>query len=932
VTIGARARFPLQLFVSPRDRTPSVIPPPAITLYIPGKRKEPPMPDDHANAALAAPATPRETLLSDYRPPSFLVDRVDLTFDLDEAATRVRSRLALRRNPAASSDGPLRLDGNGQPVLAIAIDGEAVSANRWRLEGGDLVLADPPENFALEIETKIAPKDNTELSGLYVSNGSFFTQCEAEGFRRITYFPDRPDVMARFTTTIIADAAFCPVMLSNGNPSAVEEIGGGRHRVTWTDPHPKPCYLFALVAGRLVAVKDRFTTRSGRAVELGIWVRAGDEIRCGHAMRSLKKAMAWDEAVFGLEYDLDIFNIAAVADFNMGAMENKGLNVFNTRYVLAEPATATDGDYQRIEGVIAHEYFHNWTGDRVTCRDWFQLSLKEGLTVYRDQEFSMDQGSRAVKRIADVRELRAGQFREDAGPLAHPVQPDRYIAIDNFYTATIYNKGAEVIRMMATIIGKMAFRRGMDLYFARHDNQAVTIDDFVAAMQDASGIDLGRFKRWYHQAGTPKLTIADEYDAETRRYQLHIAERTAPTPREPEKEPLVIPLAMGLLAPDGAALATRLEGEPAARVGTRVLLADQAETSFTFLDVPARPVPSLLRGFSAPVKLSGLGREQLLLLAEHDPDPFTRWDAGQLHATAILLEMIAVRQRGGEPSAPAALIDPIAAALARADEDPAFAAEAIALPGEMYLADQMEIADTDGIHAVREAARAAIGRALHREFHATYERLTDPGPYEIDGLSIGRRSLRNAALAYLAAADPSLGIARATAQFEARQNMTDVLAALAVLAAIDAPERAAALASFHAAWRADALVLDKWFAIQATSPLPGTVASVEALTHHADFDLKNPNRVRALIGSFSQANQVRFHDASGAGYRLLADTIIRLDPMNPQVAARLVSPLGQWRRVAGDRRQAMQEELRRILAAPGLSKNTHEMAARSLGS
>ncbi len=889
------------------------------------------MPDNPQNTALAAPPVPRETLLADYRPPAFLVDRVDLTFDLDPAATRVRSRLALRRNPAAPGEGPLRLDGNGQPVHAIAIDGERISENRWRIEEGDLVLADPPEDFTLEIEVEMAPKENTELSGLYVSNGSFFTQCEAEGFRRITYFPDRPDVMARFTTTIIAGSSACPVMLSNGNPSAAETLSAGRHRITWTDPHPKPSYLFALVAGDLVAVKDSFITRSGRPVELAIWVRAGDESRCGHAMRSLKKAMAWDETVFGLEYDLDIFNIAAVSDFNMGAMENKGLNIFNTRYVLAEPATATDTDYQRIEGVIAHEYFHNWTGDRVTCRDWFQLSLKEGLTVYRDQEFSMDQGSPAVKRIADVRELRAGQFREDAGPLAHPVQPDRYIAIDNFYTATVYNKGAEVIRMMATIIGKLAFRRGMDIYFARHDNQAVTIDDFVAAMEAASRSDLSRFKRWYHQAGTPALTITDEYDEKARRYRLRVAQHTAPTPGQPRKEPLVIPLAMGLLGPDGAELPTQLEGEPASRAGTRVLLADKEENDFIFLDVPTRPVPSVLRGFSAPAKLAGLSRDQLLLLAAHDPDPFTRWDAGQQHATLLLLEMVAARARGETVSVPSHLIEPVAAALARGPDDPALAAEAVALPGEMYLADQMEIADTDGIHEVREAARAAIGRALHADFLAIYERLTDPGPYEIDGASIGRRSLRNVALAYLAAADAPLGVRLATAQFEARRNMTDVLAALAVLAAIDAPEREAALAAFHAAWHADALVLDKWFAIQATSPLPGTLAAVEALTRHPDFDLRNPNRVRALIASFSQINQARFHDASGAGYRLLADAIIRLDPMNPQVAARLVSPLGQWRRVADPRRHAMQEELRRILAAPRLSKNTHEMATRSLG-
>ncbi len=885
------------------------------------------MPDDQQNAAVTAPATRRETRLADYTPPPFLVDRVDLSFDLAANATRIRSRLAFRRNPkaVAAPEAPLRLDGNSQPVLAIAIDGEKASANRWRIEGGDLFILDPPEQFLLEIETGISPQENTTLSGLYVSNGGYFTQCEAEGFRRITYFPDRPDVMARFTTTITADKAECPVMLSNGNPGPIEQAAPGRHRITWTDPHPKPSYLFALVAGDLVAVEDRFVTRSARPVALAIWVRRGDEARTHHAMRSLKKAMAWDEAVFGLEYDLDVFNIAAVSDFNMGAMENKGLNIFNTRYVLADPATATDAEYQRIEGVIAHEYFHNWTGDRVTCRDWFQLSLKEGLTVYRDQEFSMDQGSPAVKRISDVAELRAGQFREDAGPLAHPVQPDRYIAIDNFYTATIYNKGAEVIRMMATIIGKAAFRRGMDLYFARHDNQAVTIEDFVSAMEAASGVDLGRFRRWYHQAGTPTLAIGDEYDPATRRYRLSVAQATPPTPHQPEKAPLVIPLAMGLLGPDGAEVPTQLEGEPAPRHGTRVLLADSPEATFTFLNVPARPTPSLLRGFSAPVKLKGLARDQLLLLAAHDPDPFTRWDAGQQHATGILLEMISA-----PAEVPASLADQFAAVLARADEDPALAAEALRLPSEGYLADQMEIADPDLIHAAREAARRSIGSALRSELLAIYERLADPGPYRIDGPSIGRRALRNGALAYLAVTDQSLGMSLAKSQYEARQDMTDVLAALAVLCAIDGPERNAALASFYAAWHQDALVLDKWFATQAASPLPATLGSVQALMQHPDFDLKNPNRVRALIATFS-ANQVRFHDASGAGYRLLAETIIRLDPLNPQVAARLVSPLGLWRRFDAARQALMQQELRRILAAPALSRNVHEMATRSLG-
>ncbi len=593
-----------------------------------------------------AVAVPREVRLADYRPPAFLVDTVELEFDLDETATRVRSRLAMRRNPACESTSDLHLDGAGQEVARIAIDGTEIGPNHYALDSTSLTIRDVPEAFTLDIETLINPRDNTTLSGLYLSNGSFFTQCEAEGFRRITYFPDRPDVMARFTTTITADAGRCPAMLSNGNPGRVEAAGKGRHRITWTDPHPKPCYLFALVAGDLVAVRDRFTTRSGREVALAIWVRRGDEDRCAHAMRSLKKAMTWDEDVFGLEYDLDVFNIAAVSDFNMGAMENKGLNVFNTKYVLAKPETATDSDYLSIEGVIAHEYFHNWTGNRITCRDWFQLSLKEGLTVYRDQEFSADQGSRPVKRIMDVRALRAAQFREDAGPLAHPVQPDRYMAIDNFYTATVYNKGAEVIRMMATIIGRDAFRRGMDLYFQRHDNQAVTIDDFVQAMADASGVDLTDFKLWYHQAGTPVLSVADEYDPVEHRYILTLSQQTPPTQGQPEKQPLVIPVAMGLTYPNGPEAPTRLADEAAPRSGTRVLLLSRAEQRFTFRDLPSRPVPSLLRGFSAPVKLSGMPLGLFRVLAGRRVR--TRSCAGipaSPYATAILLGMVAALRR-----------------------------------------------------------------------------------------------------------------------------------------------------------------------------------------------------------------------------------------------------------------------------------------------
>jgi aminopeptidase N len=868
-------------------------------------------------------AAPAEIRLADYTPPAFLIDKVDLTFELGEAATTVVSRLVVRRNPAADPASPLHLDGEALTLVAITRDGAPVTPE---VKPRGLRIAGMPDACVLEIETRVAPSKNTELSGLYTSGGSYFTQCEAQGFRRITYFPDRPDVMSRYTVRIVADKAACPVMLSNGNPGPVMDLGDGRHSVTWSDPHPKPCYLFALVAGDLVSVKDSFTTRSGRDVALGIYVRRGDEDRCSHAMQSLKTSMRWDEEVFGLEYDLDVFNIAAVSDFNMGAMENKGLNVFNTKYVLARPETATDSDYQGIETVIAHEYFHNWTGNRVTCRDWFQLSLKEGLTVYRDQEFSGDQNSRAVKRIADVRALRAAQFREDAGPLAHPVQPQAYLAIDNFYTATVYNKGAEVIRMMATIIGRPAFRRGMDLYFARHDNHAVTIDDFVQAMQDASGVDLTHFKLWYHQAGTPEISVEDSYDPETKRYALTIKQQTKPTPGQPDKQPVVIPVAMGLLDGNGQELATRLDGEDAALIGTRVLLASKATNRFEFADVASPPVPSLLRAFSAPVKLSGLTPDRLRFLAAHDTDPFVRWESGQQYASTVLLDMIAAIQQGRQSEVDPALIEAIASAL---KQEPAFAAEALALPGEATLADKMKVVDVDAIHAARDRARAAIGQALAAALRATYESLTDEGGYRIDGASIGRRSLRNSCLSYLVASGDRAAISLAKAQFDAGHNMTDVLTALAILSGVDCQERLDALAAFYQAWRGDPLVLDKWFAIQALSPLPGTVQAVEALKSHADFDLRNPNRVRALISNFA-GNQVRFHDGSGAGYRLYADTLIQLDPANGQVAARMVSPLGQWRRFDEKRQALMTQELERILALPNLSRNTFEMASKSL--
>ncbi|MBN9559447.1 MAG: aminopeptidase N [Alphaproteobacteria bacterium] len=874
---------------------------------------------------------PRAVHRADYRVPDFLVDTVDLTFALDPAATLVTSRLGVRRNPASiERSAPLRLDGEALTLVSARLDGQALDASRYTLEPGSLVIPGVPDSFVLEVETRIAPAENSELSGLYTSGANYYTQCEAEGFRRITYFPDRPDVMARFSTTIVADRARCPVLLSNGNPAGQGEAEGGRHWAKWIDPHPKPSYLFALVAGDLVAVRDHFITRSGRDIALAIWVRAGDEDKCEHAMRSLKTSMAWDEQVFGLEYDLDVFNIAAVSDFNMGAMENKGLNVFNSKYVLAKPDTATDVDYQGIETVVSHEYFHNWTGNRVTCRDWFQLSLKEGLTVFRDQEFTADQGSRAVKRLADVRRLRAAQFPEDDGPLAHPVRPESYIEIDNFYTATVYQKGAEVVRMLHTLIGPANFRKGMDLYFARHDNNAVTIEDFVRAMQDASGIDLSRFSLWYAQAGTPQLSVEDAYDAAARRYTLTVRQSTKPTPGQPDKQPLPVPVAMGLLDTEGQELPTRLAGENEARSGTRVLLLDNAEQNFVFEDVPSPPVPSLLRDFSAPVKLAGLSRERLSFLAAHDRDAFVRWESGQQYATAVMLDLIAAFRRSHELRLDPGLVAAVAATLDGADADSAFAAEALSLPGEAFVADQMATADVDAIHAVRDFLRAGIGRELGAALRDRYRALDDPGPYSIDGAAIGRRSLRNACLAYLAAGQPD-GVALAKAQYDANRNMTDALAALGILAQTDAPERQAALDDFYRRWRGDDLVLDKWFTIQAVSPRPAALDDVRALYTHADFDLKNPNRVRALVSAFASANQVRFHDASGGGYRFLADAVIALDPLNAQVAARIVTPLGAWRRHDDARQALMRGELQRILAVPGLSKNTYEQVSKSLG-
>ncbi|MGB8839727.1 MAG: aminopeptidase N [Aliidongia sp.] len=881
--------------------------------------------------ALRDQTAPKITRLADYQPPEFLIESVDLVFELGEDETSVKSHLTVRRNPSASErTGTLILDGDALTLESIALDGEALGPNRFQRTATALTLTELPDTFTLDIETRIKPQNNTELSGLYKSGGNFCTQCEAEGFRRITFFQDRPDVMARYSTTILADKARYPVLLSNGNPVDGGDSTHGRHWAKWQDPHPKPAYLFALVAGDLVAFRDRFTTCSGREVALAIYVRRGDEDKCAHAMASLKASMRWDEEVYGREYDLDVFNIVAVSDFNMGAMENKGLNIFNAKYVLAKPETATDTDFQDIEAVIAHEYFHNWTGNRVTCRDWFQLSLKEGLTVFRDQEFSADQNSRAVARIGDVRKLRARQFPEDDGPLAHPVRPESYIEIDNFYTPTVYEKGAEVVRMIHTLLGAERFRKGTDLYFARHDNAAVTIEDFVQAMQDASGVDLGQFKRWYGQAGTPSVTVSDHYDPASRRYTLTVAQETPATPGQPVKQPFVIPLAMGLLDPAGAELPTRMIGETAPMTGTRILKITEATQSFDFEDVPTAPIPSLFRDFSAPVKLAGLTLDRLKFLAAHDPDPFARWEAGQQAATRLLLDLVAAHQAGQPLTIDPDLIESFRRSLTGPITYPAFVAETLTLPGEAFLADQMTVIDVEAIEAARNFLRVGIARALGRELVETYERLTETTPYQPTALDIGKRALRNTCLAYLAAEGGPDGIARAKTQFDAGQNMTDVLAALMVLGEIDCPERDAAFASFYQTWRKDELVIDKWFMMQAISSLPDTLDRCRALLNHPDFDRKNPNRVRALIGAFSRENLLRFHARSGAGYVFLADQVIAIDAANGNLAARLVQPLGNWRRQDAARRALMKRELRRVLAVSGLSKGTFEMTSKSL--
>jgi aminopeptidase N len=881
---------------------------------------------------MARDASPRTIHLKDYQPPAYWIDTVDLVFDLHEQGTRVSARLALRRNPAVPHVDSLRLDGEGLSPISVRIDDRELPGERYRVDESSLTLFNPPGQFVLDTEVEIAPENNTALEGLYRSGGMFCTQCEAEGFRKITWYLDRPDVMARFSTRIEADQADYPVLLSNGNPVSHGQLPDGRHYAEWDDPFPKPAYLFALVAGDLRHIAGRHTTPSGRNVDLRIYVEPENIDKCDHAMASLKAAMAWDERVYGREYDLDVYNIVAVNDFNMGAMENKGLNVFNSKFVLARPDTATDQDYQGIEGVIAHEYFHNWTGNRITCRDWFQLSLKEGFTVFRDQEFSADMGSRGVKRIEDVRLLRAHQFAEDAGPMAHPVRPQSYIEINNFYTVTVYEKGAEVVRMQANLLGPDAFRQATDLYFDRHDGQAVTTDDFVQCMADASGRDLTQFKHWYDYAGTPELTVHADYDAAARCYTLTFAQRTPETPGQSDKPPFLIPVAVGLLNAAGSDLPLRLADDPAPAATTRILELTESEQQFTFLDVPERPVPSLLRGFSAPVKLTfDYSDEELMFLMAHDSDGFNRWDAAQTLAQRVLLAMVAERAAGFEMTVPEGFVAAFAKALGDSATEPALLAEVLTLPSSSYLGDQMATVDVDGIHAARQALRATLGRELGDTLRRRHDALAEQGEYRPDPAAIGRRSLKNLCLGYLMAAGGGDAAERCLGQYRLGHNMTDVMAALALIADSDLPARAEVLADFDRRWRHDPLVMDKWFSVQA---MAGTrvqaLEEVRSLMGHPAFSIRNPNKVRALVGAFAVGNPLRFHAADGSGYRFLAERILELDALNPQIAARLSRNLSRWRRYDPHRQQQMRAALETLTGAPGVSKDVYEIASKSL--
>jgi len=861
--------------------------------------------------------------LKDYQPPVFLVDRVALTFTLHPAATEIVSTVQYRRNPLVASGSVLELDGHDMELLSIKLNGDALSQTAYQLHAQGLRILDTPDAFELEITTRINPEANTVLEGLYRSGGNYCTQCEAQGFRRITFYQDRPDVMAAFSVRIVADKATNPVLLSNGNPVGHGDLPDGQHWAEWHDPFAKPCYLFALVAGGLSCVEDQFTTASGRDVTLRIFTEPHHIDQCGHAMASLKRAMRWDETRFGLEYDLDLFMIVAVDDFNMGAMENKGLNIFNSRLVFASPETASDDDYISIEAVIGHEYFHNWTGDRVTCRDWFQLSLKEGLTVFRDQEFTADTHSRAVKRIEDVRLLRTHQFAEDAGPMAHPIRPDSYMEINNFYTVTVYEKGAEVVRMYQSLLGVDGFRCGMDLYFQRHDGQAVTTEDFLAVMADANDMDLSQMQRWYDQAGTPKLTVRMDYNAQKQTCTLHCCQSCPATPGQSEKLPFLIPLAVGLLLPDGSEQILQMDGEAEAGGTSSTLLIREAEQSFTFVNVVEQPLPSLLRDFSAPVELDyPYSPANNAFLMQHDSDAFNRWAAAQRLSMQTILSMLA----GDAPDW--VLFEAFVHVLHDSSLDAALKAEALTLPSEADIAEACTPFDPAAIHAAREHLRHLIAARLRSNFEDSYQRLSAASG--ADDNAMQQRKLKNVCLAYLTMLNDQQAIDLASHQFDSATNMTDQYAALAALADCDCPERQQALAAFEQQWRSETNVMDKWFAVQAASSLPGALERVQTLMAHEAFDLRNPNKVRAVIGTFALRNPAAFHAADGSGYEFVADQVLALDAMNPQIASRMVRALMNWKRLEAGRSALNRAALQRIAEHEGLSGDVFEIVSKSL--
>ncbi|GFR41652.1 hypothetical protein Agub_g2389 [Astrephomene gubernaculifera] len=905
------------------------------------------------------PSAPQQKFRKDYAPPPYTISAVHLDFKLGEDTTLVTSRLHLQPNygslPEGTSRPALQLDGRKDIVLvSVAVGGQQLGQDQYLLTEKALTIANLPEGeFELEVVTQLRPQDNSLLEGLYKSSGNFCTQCEAEGFRGITYFLDRPDVMATYTTRMEADEAAYPVLLGNGNLKESGKLEGGRHYAVWEDPYPKPCYLFALVAGKLAMKERAFTTRSGRQVALRIFVQEGNLGKVDHALDSLVRSMRWDEDTFGLEYDLDLFNIVAVDDFNMGAMENKSLNIFNSRLVLASPQTATDLDYSRIEGVVGHEYFHNWTGNRVTCRDWFQLTLKEGLTVFRDQEFTADMNSRPVKRIEDVMMLRSSQFTEDAGPMSHPIRPESYIKMDNFYTVTVYEKGAEVVRLYDTLLGKEGFRKGMDLYFQRHDGHAVTCDDFLAAMADANGVNLDTLGRWYSQSGTPHLHVSSSYDAPSRTYRLTCKQHTPPGPGQDSKLPVLIPIKLGLLGPDGGLgsdMPLRLQGADGSVTdlgSTGVLRFETTEATFTFLDVPSEPVPSLLRGFSAPVKMEveGQSEAQLLFLLAHDSDPFNRWEAGQRLSRKLLLQLYAAATAGGGAhnaqavadrctaagGVPDAVVEAFRAVLEDETLDGSFKAMAVCLPTGNELLDSLPGGDPPLLHQVRMFVVRQLAARLRPQLEALVKANDDePGePYHFTAAACARRAIKNRCLAMLSSLEEPEITAMLLRRVKEATNMTDEIAALGCLVELAGPERDTALAAFYDKYRSEPLVLLKWLGLQATSNAPGNVSLVKGLVEHPAFNITNPNNCYSLFLGFGRS-PVNFHAADGSGYEFMGDAVLRVDSINHQVAARMVSCFTTWRQYDSERQAMMRAQLERIVAANGLSENVFEIASKSL--